>query len=83
MSNHLKKSVIRMLLSGMIFVFLFAFPHLASSESGQEELNIKRDEEKTVYTIGSSQTDKKDQAAEDKANSWEMLKNMNLWMKNK
>lgn len=82
MSNCLR-SVIFILLSGMIFVFLFVFPHLASSESGQDELNIKRDEEKTVYTIGSSQADKKDQAAEDKENSWEMLKNMNLWMKNK
>ena len=67
----------------MILVFLFVFPHPASSESGQEELNVTRDEEKTVYTIGSSQPDKKDQAAEDKENSWEMLKNMNLWIKNK
>ncbi|MCX5810596.1 MAG: hypothetical protein NTX36_14720 [Proteobacteria bacterium] len=82
MSNCLR-SVICILLSGIIFVFLFAFPHVASSESGQDELNIKRDEEKTVYTIGSSHADKKDQAEEDKENSWEMLKNMNLWMKNK
>jgi len=82
MSNRLK-SVTCILLTGMIFVFLFVFPHSASSESGQEELNVQRDEEKTVYTIGSSHADKKDQAEQDKENSWEMLKNMNLWIKNK
>mgnify|MGYP000898614783 CR=1 FL=1 len=75
------KSFFRMCLFCIVFIILFTIPSPASSENRKDELNIEKDKDKTVYTIGSSQKDKKDQAEEDKKNSWEMLKNSNLWIR--
>jgi hypothetical protein len=51
---------------------------LAPLVFGEDELDIKKDKDKTVYTVGSKEDQKKD---EDKENSWEMLKNMNPWIR--
>ncbi len=51
---------------------LYAVP----SVSAEETLDIKRDKDKTVYSIGSAPEDKDEKADKDKA--WEMLQNMPL-----
>jgi len=81
MSDHLKKVCFYTLLSGIFFICLFLTPCPAYSDAEKDNLNVEKDKEKTVYTIGSSQKDKKDQSEEDKKNSWEMLKNTNLWIR--
>jgi len=48
-------------------------------DSEKRELDIKRDKDKTVYMIGGqSDSKEKDQAEEDRKNSWEMLKNSRI-----
>jgi len=55
----------------MINFMLLLFLNPAPLAFGKDELEVKRDKEKTVYTIDSKDDQKKD---EDKANAWEMLK---------
>jgi len=64
----------------MIIFFLLSLLHSAVLAYDKEELEVKRDKDKTVYTIGSEEDQKKD---EDKANAWEMLKNKNIWIQPK
>jgi hypothetical protein len=64
----------------IINLFLLFFLHSAVLAGSKEELEVKRDKDKTVYTIGSEEDQKKD---EDKANAWEMLKNKNIWIQPK
>ncbi|HOF58676.1 MAG TPA: hypothetical protein PLA81_10380 [Syntrophorhabdaceae bacterium] len=77
---HFKGVFIRFSLSIMILALL-TIPYPALSEDERDNLKVERDKEKTVYTIGSSQKDKKDQSEEDRKNSWDMLKNSNLWIR--
>lgn len=77
---HFKGVFIRFSLSIMILTLL-TIPYPALSEDERDNLKVERDKEKTVYTIGSSQKDKKDQSEEDRKNSWDMLKNSNLWIR--
>lgn len=66
------------------FVFLVAtfllLPGLLSNATGKDTMEIKRDENKTVYSIGSSQDKKagKTEDEKDKERAWDMLKNMNI-----
>jgi hypothetical protein len=64
----------------IINCILLLFLHSTSMAYDKEELEVKRDKEKTVYTIDSKDDQKKD---EDKANAWEMLKNKNIWIQPK
>jgi hypothetical protein len=64
----------------IINFILLLFLHSAAFSYDKEELQVKRDKEKTVYTIDSKDDQKKD---EDKANAWEMLKNKNMWIQPK
>jgi hypothetical protein len=64
----------------MISAMLLLFLNPAPLAFGKDELEVKRDKEKTVYTIDSKDDQKKD---EDKANAWEMLKNKNIWIQPK
>ncbi|MCX5813536.1 MAG: hypothetical protein NT178_13480 [Proteobacteria bacterium] len=64
----------------LINFILLLFLHSAAIASDKEELEVRRDKEKTVYTIDSKDDQKKD---EDKANAWEMLKNKNIWIQPK
>jgi len=51
----------------------------AYGDNAKNEMDIKRDKEKTVYIIGSQDSKKeKDTAEEDRKNSWDMLKNMDI-----
>jgi len=51
----------------------------AYGDNAKNEMDIKRDKEKTVYIIGSQDSKKeKDIAEEDRKNSWDMLKNINI-----
>lgn len=51
----------------------------AYGDNAKNEMDIKRDKEKTVYIIGSQDSKKeKDTAEEDTKNSWDMLKNMDI-----
>lgn len=50
---------------------------LSSVFAAEPQLDEKSDKKKTVWTI--SGDDSKDEYQEDKKNSWEMLKNMNMW----
>ncbi|MCX7965775.1 MAG: hypothetical protein N2596_04035 [Syntrophorhabdaceae bacterium] len=61
-------------------LFLLAFFFInAYGDAEKKEIDIKRDREKTVYTIGSTDINKeKDQTEDDRKNSWDMLKNMNI-----
>jgi len=63
-----------------IFVLSLFVLSMPLSTFGREELDEKKDKDKTVWTIGSSE-DKQQQ--EDKDKAWDMLKNMNLWMDNR
>lgn len=80
MPNYFKTAFIKFLLFIIVLTLLF-ITYPACSEDRKEDLNVERDKEKTVYTIGSSQKDKKDQSEEDKKNAWDMLKNSNLWIR--
>ncbi|MCX8110298.1 MAG: hypothetical protein N3D15_03495 [Syntrophorhabdaceae bacterium] len=55
------------------------FYTMVYGDSDKRELDIQMDKDKTVYIIG-GQTDsrQKDQADEDRQNSWEMLKNSHI-----
>jgi hypothetical protein len=64
----------------MINFILLLFLHSAALANDKEELEVKRDKQKTVYIIDSKDDQKKD---EDKANAWEMLKNKNIWIQPK
>ncbi len=56
----------------ILFFFVSA---LQAPLLAQEEINVKREKDKTVYTIGSCGDNRREEAAErDKA--WDMLKNM-------
>jgi len=61
-----------------LMLLLFLIP--AALAFGNDELEVKRDKEKTVYTIDSKEDQKKDT---DKENAWEMLKNKNMWIQKK
>ncbi|MCX8021340.1 MAG: hypothetical protein N2745_01020 [Syntrophorhabdaceae bacterium] len=63
------------------FTLLF-FPILSFSSEEKEKIDVKRDKEKTVYTIDGGD-DKKKEQKDDRENSWEMLKNMKLWIEKK
>jgi hypothetical protein len=71
------------LLKGSLVVSVHIFlliPGLLPNAIGKDTMEIKRDENKTVYSIGSSQ-DKKDGKTEDekdKDRAWDMLKHMNI-----
>ncbi len=62
----------------IVSLVLFLLPGLTPLAFGEDELDIKKDKEKTVYTIGGSKDDQKKD--EDKENSWEMLKNVRPWI---
>jgi|WetSurMetagenome_2_1015567.scaffolds.fasta_scaffold1366411_1 hypothetical protein len=64
----------------MVNFILLLLLHSAVLATDKEELAVKRDKQKTVYTIDSKDDQKKD---EDKANAWEMLKNKNMWIQPK
>jgi hypothetical protein len=64
----------------IINFLLILFLHSPVTAYDKEELEVKRDKEKTVYSIDSKEDQKKD---EDKANAWEMLKNKNMWIEKK
>ena len=52
----------------------------APLNSSSEEIEVKRDKEKTVYSLGSSQ-ERKDGLTEeerDKEKAWDMLRNSNI-----
>jgi len=80
MPYYFKAAFVKFLLSLIVLTF-FLMPYPAYCEDRKEDLNVERDKEKTVYTIGSSQKEKKDQSEEDKKNAWDMLKNSNLWIR--
>lgn len=61
-----------------LFLICFMLTN-AYCDSEKKEMDIKREKDRTVYTIGDSQcTDKKDRTEEDRKDSWDMLKNMNI-----
>ena len=67
----------------VVFIFFFfLLSYLTPSAFCKDELNVKRDNEKTVYTIDSKEDQKRDQDR-DKDNSWEMLKNIKPWVQTK
>jgi hypothetical protein len=61
-----------------VFV-VFLVLHLPSN-SYSGEIEVNRDKEKTVYSIGSSQGNKDGttEAEKDKEKAWDMLKNQNV-----
>lgn len=62
---------------GVFIAFLML--HLPSYSYGGE-MEVKRDKEKTVYSIGSSQENKDGttEAEKDKEKAWDMLRNSNI-----
>ncbi|HOP85369.1 MAG TPA: hypothetical protein PKZ54_02695 [Syntrophorhabdaceae bacterium] len=67
----------KIFISSVIFITLLLTN--AYGESAKNEMDIKRDKEKTVYIIGSpDSTKEKDTTEEDRKNSWDMLKNANI-----
>ena len=78
-----KMSFSKYLLKGFLVLSVNIFlliPGLLPNAIGKDTMEIKRDEKKTVYSIGSSQ-DKKDGKTEDekdKDRAWDMLKHMNI-----
>jgi len=66
---------------GIVFgVFvIFLLLHLPSN-SYSGEIEVQRDKEKTVYSIGSSQGNKDGttEAEKDKEKAWDMLRNSNI-----
>ncbi len=63
----------------IIFTLIF-FLILLGPTSGDNNIDVKRDKDKTVYIIDSKNDQKENK---DKENAWEMLKNNNLWIKQK
>ncbi len=61
----------------LTIVLLFSFL-LAGYVCGNETMEIKKDDDKTTYTIGPSRDDKNGKSEEerDKERAWDMLKNM-------
>jgi len=66
-------------LSVMVLTLMF-FLILSGPTSGDNNIDVKRDKDKTVYIIDSKNDQKEDK---DKENAWEMLKKNNLWIKEK
>jgi hypothetical protein len=64
------------LLFTMVFIFMTGFLTPLISKDG---LEVTRDKDKTVYSIGSSEkrNNEKTEEEKDKERAWEMLKNMN------
>ncbi len=70
------KGLKTLILSLMFVTLLFTN---AYGEDAKKELDVKREKDKTVYEIGNPDcTKKKDTEEEDRKNSWDMLKNMNI-----
>lgn len=66
-----------------IFIFmLLLLSGPAPLTFAKDELNVKRDNEKTVYTIEPKEDQKRNQD-KDKENAWEMLKNIKPWIQTK
>lgn len=67
---------------GPYILCIFIFFNLltdARGDSPKIEIDIKRENDKTIYIIGESQTDKeKDQRDVDRKEAWDMLKHMNI-----
>ncbi|OPY77039.1 MAG: hypothetical protein A4E64_01280 [Syntrophorhabdus sp. PtaU1.Bin058] len=67
--------------TGIVFGIFIAFLalHLPSYSYGGE-IEVQRDKEKTVYSIGSSQENKNGttEAEKDKEKAWDMLRNSNI-----
>ncbi len=68
----------------IIIFYLIILNGSVYGQTEKKELNIERDKDKTVYTIGgSTDSPKKDQTEEDRQNSWDMLKNTRIWIDKK
>jgi hypothetical protein len=63
------------IVSGSMLILLIA--GLEAPLYAKDTLDITRDEEKTVYSIGSSD-EKRREEAKDKEKAWDMLKNMGV-----
>ncbi len=71
------------LLKGFLVLSVNMFllmPGFLPNAIGKDTMEIKRDEHKTVYTIGSSRErkDGKTEEEKDKERAWDMLKHMNI-----
>jgi hypothetical protein len=69
-----KRNVMRFCIGNLIFLMLSSVLFVAF---GKEPIDVQKDNDKTVYTIGSGK-EQKDEYQEDKKNAWDMLKNMNI-----
>lgn len=66
-----------------IYVFSLCFVSFlltdVYADPEKQEMDIKREKDRTVYIIGGQEnTIEKDRSEEDRRNSWDMLKNMNI-----
>lgn len=67
---------VTMILAMLFAASLLVFPSSSPGEN-KDEMTVVRDKDKTVYTIGSSGNNRKEEE-KDREKSWEMLKNMNI-----
>ena len=62
---------------GLIMLFIVSLPSPALF--GEDKIDVKRDQDKTVYTIGQDDQNRREEEKE-RDRAWEMLKNM--WIRN-
>ena len=66
-------------LASLLFASLVWITPLCAASSDEETITVTRDKDKTVYTIGSG----KEQEDPEREKAWEMLKDINIWTRDK
>ena len=72
----LRRSIAMFSSTGILLFFVSVLP---SSVLAQDDITLKRDKDKTVYTIDSSD-EPGQEAARDRERAWDMLRNMGIIM---